>query len=166
METFRSISITACFLSIVITIFNTLYPSEKFNKQIKIIFSLIFLLCIIKPITDGNIHLPNIKQTVSVSTDYYTTLSENADEYFVRSVESNISTILEEKLHEENIYPEHIKTSINISENNSISINEVKIVLNELSYSEKVIQCIIDNTTADTKVIVKKKEGNQTNANK
>lgn len=137
METFRMISGTACFLGIVIAVFNAMYPSEKFVPQLKIIFSLIFILCIAKPIAQGKLEFPEIPETVAASSDYYSELSARTDEYFIRSVENSISRAVGEALAKEEIYPLEIETSINISENFSISIREVKIVLNDPYLSEK-----------------------------
>lgn len=155
MDSFRSIAFTACFLGIVITIFNSLYPSDKFAKQIKTIFSLIFILSIAKPIVSGKISFPEIGDTVSASAEHYETLNDNTYKYFISSVENNISAALETKLHEKNIYPEEIETSINISENGSISINEVKITLNDMTESYEARRCIIDETESGVTVTVK-----------
>lgn len=158
VETFRTIAFTACFLGIAIAVFNSLYPSEKFAGQLKIIFSLIFILSLIKPIASGKADIPEIAEAasaVSESTDYYFSMNDRADEYFIRSVENNISSVLESSLHEIEIYPEEIETSINISENFGISINEVKIVLNEQNAynAENAKRCVSDrigNTAAVT----------------
>ncbi len=158
METFRTIAFTACFLGIAIAVFNSLYPSEKFAGQLKIIFSLIFILSLVKPIASGKVDIPEIAAAASAasgSADYYSSMSGRADEYFIRSVENNISSVLESSLHEIEIYPEEIKTSINISENYGISINEVKIVLNEQNAheAEAAKRCVSDrigNTAAVT----------------
>ena len=103
METFRLIALTACFLGIIITIFNSLYPSEKFGKQIKIIFSVIFILSLVKPIALGGFTLPALSETVSASSDYYESLNDGAYDYFIASVESSINAALKDKLHEINI---------------------------------------------------------------
>ena len=162
MQTFRLIAMTACFLGIVITIFNSLYPSEKFSKQVKIIFSLIFILSIAKPVAAGKITLPEIGETVYASSDYYSSLNDSTYDYFIRSVENNISAALKAKLHEKNIYPEEIQTSINISDSTSISINEVIITIKDMTISPAVVQCITEATEGEAKVTVKefKDEGN------
>lgn len=158
METFRLISLTACFLGIIITVFNSLYPSEKFSKQVKIIFSLIFILSIAKPAAAGKFILPDIGETVSTSSDYYESLSDNAYEYFVSSVESNISASFEEKLREKNIYPEEIQTSINISEGGSISISEVIITVKNIGDTSEIKRCIADAAESGVTVTVKEYE--------
>ncbi len=136
MDTFRAVSLTACFLGIVTAIFNAMYPSDKFAGQMKIIFSLIFILCLAKPVAEGKLSLPEFSEAAPASLDYYSELNENADEYFIRSVENNISASLAATLGEAKIYPREVETSINISENYSISISEVRIVLNDLSEAE------------------------------
>lgn len=159
METFRTIAFTACFLGIAIAVFNSLYPSEKFAGQLKIIFSLIFILSVIKPIASGKADIPEIAAAASAasgSADYYSSMSDRADEYFIRSVENNISSVLESSLHEIEIYPEEIETSINISENYGISINEVKIVLNEQNAheAEAAKRCVSDRIGSTAVVTV------------
>lgn len=154
MDSFRAIAFAACFLGIVITIFNSLYPSEKFTKQVKTIFSLIFILSAAKPIAAGKISFPEIGETVSASSDRYTALNDNTYQYFISSVENNISESLAGKLREKNIYPEEIETSINISDNGSISINEVKITLKDMSDSFEAKRCIIAETEESVRVTV------------
>lgn len=161
MDIFRSIALTACFLGIVTAIFSSLYPSEKFAGQIKIIFSLIFILCLVKPIAEGKLRLPEISETVSASSDYYSGLNANADDYFIKSVENNISAALEGCLHEEKIYPEEIKTSINISDNYRISIREVEIVLDDPTCSEAARRCVSDRIGEDAAITVVSAAGNE-----
>lgn len=136
------ISGTACFLGIVITIFRSLYPSEKFSKQMKMIFSLIFIISVVKPFASGKVSFPEINENISANEEYYAEKNEEAYNYFVRSVEENINSSLEAALNEINIYPANIQTSINISENGSISINEVKLVLDDLNLLPDAEECI------------------------
>ncbi len=159
MDTFKMISSTACFLGIVITAFSRLYPSEKFEKQMKTIFSLVFLISIAAPLLQGKIQLPDISETITASTEYYQSISDNADEYFVRAVESNISTRLESELNLQNIFPLEIQTSVNISENNSISINEVNVLMPSTDYESEIKMLISENVGEETIVNVKTKEG-------
>ncbi len=159
METFQMISFTACFLGIVITIFSRLYPSEKFEKQMKTIFSLIFILSIVTPIAKNEFNLPEISETVTASTDYYKSISENADEYFIRALENNISANLKTELNKAEIYPSEIQINVNISEDSSISINEVRVTVNNNEYTDEIKDLIKENIGYEAEVIVKLKEG-------
>lgn len=153
LETFRAVSVTACFLGIVIAVFNSLYPSEKFAGQLKIIFSLIFILSLIKPIAGGKLDFPEIAEAAAASSDYYESLGGRADDYFIQSAENNISAAVEAILHKNEIYPEEVETSINISEDYSISISEVKIALKNAADAEAARRCVseqIGNSAAVT----------------
>ena len=152
MQAFRLMAGTACFLGIVITIFSSLYPSDKFAKQMKIIFSLIFIISIIKPAVQGKFDFPELSETVSASADHYSSLNDSTYDYFIRSVERNISFSLEASLNEKNIYPQEIETSINISDSGSISINEVKLVLEDMSVYPEAVKCIREAAESDVNV--------------
>jgi hypothetical protein len=156
MDAFRAISRIACFVGIVIAAMDALYPSEKFAKQIKMIFSLIFLLCIAEPIASGKIALPDEFISAEASADKLNRVSDKTYDYFIKSVENNISTSLKEKLKEHEIIAEEILTSINISENNSISISEVEIVLSDIADSQQAAEII--RNEAGENVLVKFKE--------
>jgi hypothetical protein len=158
MEAFRAVSRIACFVGIVIAIMDALYPNEKFAKQIKIIFSLIFLLCIAKPIASGEIALPDKFISAEASTDRLSRTPDKTYDYFIKSVENNISTSLKEKLNEHEIIAEEILTSINISESNSISISEVEIVLSDSSDSQKAEEIIRNEAGKNVTVKFKEKE--------
>ena len=153
MQAFRLMAGTACFLGIVITMFSSLYPSEKFAKQMKIIFSLIFIISVIKPIAQGKFDFPELSETITASADYYSSLNDNAYDYFIRSVESNISFSLENELNGKNIYPLEIQTSVNISDSGSISINEVKLVLEDMSVYPDAVKCIREAAESDVNVM-------------
>lgn len=159
METFHMVSITACFLGIVITVFSKLYPSEKFEKQMKTIFTLIFLLSVVAPFVNGNLSLPEINETVSASSEYYQSINKNADEYFIQSLENNISANLMSELKKSEIYPVDIQTIVNISENNSISISEVRVTVRDETDSDEVKKYVSENVGKEIKVTVEKKEG-------
>ncbi len=152
METFRAMAGAACFLGIVITVFSSLYPSEKFAKQMKIIFSLIFILSVAKPVIGGKIVLPEMGETVAASTERYEAMNEETYDYFIRSVESNISASLEVLLNEINIYPDKIETSINISDSGSISINEVRLFMEDTDKFPEAKERICKAIDNDVKV--------------
>jgi len=158
MEVFRAISRIACFIGIVIAIMDALYPSEKFAKQIKMIFSLIFLLCIAEPIASGKITLPDEFISAEASSDKLSGTYDKTYDYFINSVENNISTSLKAKLSENEIIAEEILTSINISENNSISISEVEIVLSDADDNQQAEKIIRSEAGENVSVKFKEKE--------
>ncbi len=159
METFRMISATACFLGITLSVFSKLYPSEKFGKQMKTIFSLVFIISVLTPFMNGELKFHAITEAVTASSAYYQSISENTDAYFIRAIENNISTRLKATLSEEKIFSSEVQTKINISEDNSISINEVIVLVQNDNYSDEIKKIIAANIGENVTVVVKTKEG-------
>ena len=158
MESFHMISVTACFLGIVITIFSRLYPSEKFEKQMKTLFSLVFLISVLTSVLNGNLSFPDISETVVASNSYYTEIYDNSDDYFIRSVENNISMRLKAELNSRNIFPDKIQTSVNISDDNSISISEVNVTVTGSDDTENTKSYIYSCIGDKVKINIKLKE--------
>ena len=129
METFRNITFIACFISIAISMFDIITPEGKFKKQIRLIFSLVFIVAIINPILNGHIDFSiadkiDIKETneyLMVNQTFYDSLADNYSD--------NIEQLLNQKLLINEIKADEISVNVNINEDNCIDINEVKIVL-------------------------------------
>ena len=150
METLRIIAFLACFLSVAISMLDIIRPDGKFKKQVRLIFSLVFLISIITPIMHNDINLDvleseDIKQTSeyrAVCDTFYNSLSDNYSD--------NLEKALCAKLQINNVNPKEISVIVNIDENNCINIIEVQIVLavqdkNNENKSVKIIQNEIGN---------------------
>jgi hypothetical protein len=125
LDGLQAASAVACFAGIVISMIDVLSPSDRFLKQMKIMFALMFILCVVTPIARGEIRFDDFAVAASAETELGNSAAAG-DEYFRRAVESNISRNLEEILSDEGILTQKIKTSINISENGGISINVIE----------------------------------------
>ncbi len=152
MGSFRLITLTAGFISIVISIFEGIYPSEKYCKQIKLIFSLIFVLCIVSPFVDGKINLPEIESAISSGSEDVESGENAAMDYFKRSIENNISRSIAQQLEENEIFCTEIKTSINISDSGGISINEIEIAADNVALEGEIIALVKDYIGEDTPI--------------
>jgi hypothetical protein len=141
MDGLRAASAVACFAGIVISMIDVLSPSDKFLKQMKIMFALMFLLCVVTPIARGEIRFDDFAVTASVETELGQ--SEAAgEEYFKRAVESNISRNLAEILADEGIETQKIKTSINISENGGISISVIEAFIKDTGKADAALSAL------------------------
>ena len=152
MDAFKLISLTAGFISIIIAAFDSIYPSEKYSKQIKIIFSLIFVLSIVTPFVNGEVNISESFDFVDASADVLYEKNTAADEYLKSSVENNISSTIGSYLKENEISFDEIKTSINISYYGSISINEVKIAAQNAAQGAEAVDIVKRETGEKTLV--------------
>ena len=155
MDAFKLISLTAGFISIIIAAFDSIYPSEKYSKQIKIIFSLIFVLSIVTPFVNGEVN-------IDASADVLYEKNIAADEYLKSSVENNISSTIGSYLKENEISFDEIKTSINISDYGSISINEIEIAVDDTAQGDEIIALVRNKTGENTDIKIKESINNET----
>lgn len=158
MEVFRFITLTAGLISIIIAVSESVIPSEKYSKQLRLIFSLILILSIVSPFVQGKIDIADITDDVALTSADISGKSEAADRYFARSVENNISRSIGDMLSENKINFTEIKTSINISESYGISINEIEIAVSDTAREDEIIALVREKTDCG---IVKVKESLQ-----
>ncbi len=152
MNEIQLVIISAGILAVVMNIFESIYPSEKYAKQMRIIFALIFVLALSKPLMGSIKNLSDTAESIDVINENISGSTDNTLDYFKGSVERNISSRLADILSENNIAVKEIKTSINISENGSISINEVKIAAQNAAQGAEAVDIVKRETGEKTLV--------------
>lgn len=138
MDMLRGAAASACFLGIVFSVMENMIPSEKFAKQIKVIFSLILALVIIPPFIGAEIDIPDFDISGAEQEDY----SKITEIRLEEEICSNICDSLTQMLHGYEIYPEKISVDINNSADGSISITKAEITLDsseKAAAAEKII---------------------------
>jgi hypothetical protein len=141
LDGLRAAAAVACFAGIVISMIDVLAPSDKFVKQMKIMFALMFILCVVTPIASGEIRFDDFAVAASIETQLEGSQTAGED-YFASAVEHNISRNLIEILTAGGIETEKIETSINISENGGISINVIEAFIKDESKAEAAAQAL------------------------
>lgn len=152
MNEIQLVIISAGMLAVVMNIFESVYPSEKYAKQMRMIFALIFVLTLSKPLISSIENISDTTESVDVINESITISPDKTLDYFKGSVERNISSRLYDILAENSIEVKEIKTSINISESGSISINEVKIAAENAAQGAEAVDIVKQETGEDTLV--------------
>lgn len=152
MNEIQLVVISAGILAVVMNIFESIYPAEKYAKQMRIIFALIFVLTLSKPLMNSIEGLSDTAESIDVINSDISESTDNTLDYFKGAVERNISSRLSDKLAENNIAVKEIKTSINISEDGSISINEVKIAAENAAQGAEAVDIVKRETGENTLV--------------
>lgn len=158
MNEIQLVMISAGILAVVMNIFESIYPAEKYAKQMRIIFSLIFILCLVKPLVGCIESFSDTVESIDVIKDNIAESSDNSLEYFKKSVERNISSQMMDILTDNGIDAKEIKTSINISESGSISINEITIAAENAAQGAEIIDIVKRETGENTLVKIKENE--------
>ena len=144
---------TACYIGIAAAVLDTLYPSERFEKQMKMLFSLVFLIIVAAGFAKGGISLDASIPTEAESA-VYSQAEQDAYDLFIRIAENNINSHLESALRRNEIFFVNIQTSINISDNGGISINEVLIKTEDTELFEAAANIIKAELADDNAVIM------------
>ena len=121
-----NISITALLTGII----KALIPSDKYEKQIRIIISLFFIIVIAGFISRG-FNLSFFTEIDSINTgynDYTSVIYDMTAEETAKNLNNGIKSLLNEK----GIYPQKIYIDTNISDNDCISIIEVKLIFRNM----------------------------------
>lgn len=154
MDTFKLVTLIAGFVSVLLAIFDSVFPSEKYNKQLRLLFSMVFILCIVAPIKSSIGELTSFSDYIEVSSEKLEVQSDISEDFFVQSVENNINRNIEASLNEKDIHPYEIKTSINISQSGSISINEIEIAVSDTAQEGEIIDVVNNLTGGNVNIII------------
>lgn len=155
MDMLCSVSASACVLGIIFSVISNMTPSEKFSRQMNIIFSLILILVIVTPFAKGDLTLEMSDITENIPEDYSHIYKEQTD----RLISANISDNLGQVLADKGIFPLKISVDINNSADNSISIIGAEIILPEGSDSEAAKKLAAEALGTDRSLIIVKTEG-------
>lgn len=138
MELFKSAAAAACFLGLIFAAAENLLPSEKFSKQIHMLFSLIMIAAVGVKLSSEDFELPDISPGEASGGIY----EQQYDDFLDKKIQENICGSLSEILINNNIYPVNISVNINNSADGSISIKKAVITLtdlSEISDAEKIV---------------------------
>ena len=150
METIKAAVAAACFVGIAISAADIIKPSEAFNKQVKFIFTLIFLISILTPFISGSVNL-----TLSaIDTEPFLYRRERFDARLdgemKRLTEEKLAEAVGDKLKAEGLDWKIIKVNVNISDNSDISINYVRLVLADGTDTERVARIVSEFLSIDS----------------
>ena len=125
MELMKKIILSACFLSVIITIADSIKPGEKFTQQLKMIFSLVFITGILSAALKGDFAFDIPAFADLEYSEDYNNVENAADNILKEETESKIDAYIEDILLENEVTFDKISSDVNIDENNSININRI-----------------------------------------
>lgn len=151
MSVFSSVIGLACFVSLAISLVDMICPEKKFEKQLKVIFSLLFVISVATPFLKGDIIL-DFPEIDIVSADI-SVESKRYDDTIIKEIEQNVEKGLRDELISKNLYTKEISVSVNISDNNSISISKVIFYTENSEMDEEIYSEIRKILGEETEII-------------
>lgn len=139
MELMKKIILSACFLSVIITIADSIKPGEKFTQQLKMIFSLVFITGILSATLKGDFAFDIPAFADLEYSEDYNNVENAADNILKEETESKIDAYIEDILLENEVTFDKISSDVNIDENNSININRIDYKGTEFEQARNII---------------------------
>ena len=139
MELMKKIILSACFLSVIITIADSIKPGEKFTQQLKMIFSLVFITGILSAALKGDFAFVIPAFADLEYSEDYNNVENAADNILKEETESKIDAYIEDILLENEVTFDKISSDVNIDENNSININRIDYKGTEFEQARNII---------------------------
>ena len=121
------LSISVC--AIITAVFKILVPENQNGKQVRILLSCFFIVSVMNIFGERSIS-DEFLDIFTVDTAY-TDFTDDYEKQVAGEAADSLSRRIEAELIKENIRPEKIYVNVNISENSSISFNEIRLVLGE-----------------------------------
>lgn len=125
MELLKRVILTACFLSTAITIADSVKPGEKFSRQLRLIFSMIFITGTAAAVLSSDISPELPALALDPEPGNYKSVEEAADKAVSSAAEKSVNDMICRILTAKGISFEKIDVVINMNEDGSIDINEI-----------------------------------------
>ncbi|MBR3920890.1 MAG: stage III sporulation protein AF [Oscillospiraceae bacterium] len=151
MSVFSSVIGLACFVSLAISLVDMICPEKKFEKQLKVIFSLLFVISVATPFLKGDIILDFPE--IDIASADISVESKRYDDTIIKEIEQNVEKGLRDELISKNLYTKEISVSVNISDNNSISISKVIFYTENSEMDEEIYSEIRKILGEETEII-------------
>lgn len=154
MEGLQYIGISICITAIVTSIFSMLVPDNHLDKVLKFAISLFFLTGIISPFANNKLNF-RIEMEDIIDAPSSHELSASMENQFVTIASRNIEAQAEKILNKNNIFPKKIEIFINITEDDSISINKMMVYIKKDSgENQQTIKTLIKDEMGITPQIL------------
>jgi len=123
----REILLNICLTAIALCMFKMLLPENSMKKQADFLIACFFLASLVFFFTSGRISL-NYNEDITRVNIPFADFEGAYSEAQGNAVSRETSRAVMQILNNQEIYPQEIVTSVNISDKYSISINEIRLV--------------------------------------
>ncbi len=144
MEFMKNVMLTACILSVILTIAGHMKSGEKFSRQLNIIFSLVFISGVLASALKTGFDFNLSDYSIEAYEEEYTVMEENAMGAVENEAELRINNVIENLLRKNDVSFEKISSDININEDGSISINRIDYKGDDFEKAEDLIKNNLD----------------------
>ncbi len=139
----RAFFLNTALVSIAAAILKFAAPYQKHAKQLSFLIVCFFFVCIVGFAAGLESSVFSVMENLDTKNGYID-FSYEVNDSIKKETAQKLTVELRKELEANGIFPENIYVIVNISDNNRISINEIRLALNQadLKDSEKCVQII------------------------
>ncbi len=152
----NEILLNICLTAVMTTVFKALIPDDRKGKHIKLLLSCFFIVVVFNSVK-GNIHINSLSDLPEINTSY-NNYSVEFSKQTAEEAANELRERIKEVLYNEGFIPEKIYIDINISENSSISFNEIRLVFDDISAESAERAVSITKKTVENEIKVSLEE--------
>ena len=147
----KEVLLCAALAAVLSALFRLLMPSSRYRKQIGFSIACFFILVIADSVYKNIVDIKEISATLSYKSEYID-FSEAEKNDIKQSTAVNIEEKINSLLEKNNIFAEKISAVIDISDNNCISIKQIRLVFPidasaELKNAEEIVKKEVGDET-------------------
>lgn len=147
METMRAIVLVTCVISLFSGVLDALRPNAKFDRQMRLLLSAVFLLAILTPLVKGAGKMQvNLDRDMTVSQDLTAAMAVQTE----ASATENLENTLQELLQKGGVTDAEVEVEMHITEDNSIEIEHVTVFCGDTETAESLLaECLGEEVKID-----------------
>lgn len=147
METARAIVWITCGISLLSGIMDALKPDKRFDKQMRLILSAVYILAILSPFAGGKIPFRyDVPKNTSIAVSLEDTVAEQTASCAARNLETSIQTLLQDH----HITDAEVLVSVHTEEDGSINIDHVTVSCMDTVSADRLLkECLGEEVNFD-----------------
>lgn len=129
MDALRDLVLSLCIAGVVSAVYRMLAPSGTFDRQLRLLIALFFLLAIVTPFLGGRMRLDTLAVAGTGRESSSMQLENAVNAQLASQAAGNLERTLRQTLEEAGGSVAEIRADVHIGEGYSISISEIQLVL-------------------------------------
>lgn len=147
METMRAIVLVTCVISLLSGVLDALRPNAKFDRQMRLLLSAVFLLAILTPLVKGAREMQvDWDRDMTVSQDLTAAMAVQTEACAVENLENTLKELLQKG----GVADAEVEVEMHITEDNSIEIEHVTVFCEDTETAESLLaECLGEEVKID-----------------
>ncbi|MBQ8688139.1 MAG: stage III sporulation protein AF [Ruminococcus sp.] len=140
MNSVQMVVLSACAISIIVGIVQTIKPSGKYDRQLRLFTACLMLIGILSPLFESVKTLSPDWSGSAAAEEYAEQLGEASEEQLLMLAQEEVTAVLRKELAADAIPCSHLSVEMHIDEDERINISSVTVVSTQPRQAEAAVR--------------------------